>query len=267
MAEQDEQEGEVKQVAARKRMAIPKPPAGATTAVPWVIAVAGLALAGYMFMQLSALQKKLAQDNGPVPRGSPEAGAVPVTPEGEGWDIEAKDVVYDLGKFVSNTSDGRHAQLDIALIFDSEYRTGEWAAYQHQMDLYQQALDQYWKMQAGEIGPDGKPVKKGKGEGASVSGLFILAAGGEGAAAPAMPTQPPEEPVKPMTKMERKLREDSALVRDIVISQINAYAAADLISPAGREGFKKAVIDALSAKIEPHFGTIKDLLFNDFVTT
>lgn len=250
--------------------------------VPWIIALAALALCGYMFMQLSGINAKLKHDTGPLPKGSPEAQAAAAEEEQpvenvHDWIAGAKDVDYQLEPFTANTADGRVAKLSIVLRLESSYRQDEWEAYTSQMQAYEEERELYFGIMSGKIDPvTKKPVKKKKGEHAQAAGRFILAAApgavvvpasGGGEAAPAEPPQMPQEPVRPLTVMEQALKQQDSQVRDAIYTQINSHSAAELTSVEGRAAFKQAVIEAINGVIDRQYGSVKDLFFKELVTT
>jgi flagellar basal body-associated protein FliL len=241
-------------------------------AVPWVIAVAALAMCGYLFMQMNTISNKLKTDTGPQPKGVPGAQAGGEEGAGKGglsvedWTTDAATVDYDLGPFTTNTADAGHfAKMDIWAHIESYYERDVWDAYQADLIKYQDERQNYFDFKAGKVDASGKEIKKKKGDQAALNGRFILAAEG-GEKAVAAPTMP-EEPVRPLTVMEEQLKEHDAEVRDAINTQINSHTAADLTSAAGRAVFKKAVIDAISQAIDIHYGKVTDVYFKDLVTT
>jgi flagellar basal body-associated protein FliL len=277
MAEKDE----VAVEGAEKPKRVPKPKpvkassgggGGPAAVVPWIIALALLGMCIYLFMQMNALSTKLKTDAGPLPKGSPEAQAAEQKGAGgsgqsvEDWTLDAATVDYDLGPFTANTADpGHFAKMDIWAHLESYYERDVWEAYQADLDKFKTARQDYFDFKSGKVDATGKEIKKKKGEQAMLNGRLILAAeGGEKKVeAPKMP----EEPVRPLTVMEEQLKAHEAEVRDAINAQINSHSAADLTSLAGRDAFKKAVMDAINKVIDPHYGTVKDVYFKDLVTT
>ena len=269
----EHEEAEVEAAPKPKRVARPRVKTssgggGQTAVFPWIIALAALGLSGYLFLQLGALNKRLQGDTGPKPKGQTEAEGGAAQTGGAGvfdWRAEPEAVDYEMGMFTANTSDGRAAKMDLWLRIESYYVEQEWAAYVAQKETYEKALTQCFGRVAGTLDETGNPVKKKKGSQASLNGRFILAA--EGGEVKVEPLKMPEEPLRPRTVLEQELIRQQPLVKDVVIEQINTHTAAELTSAAGKTAFKKAIIDALSAAIDPHFGTIKDVFFTDLVTT
>jgi flagellar basal body-associated protein FliL len=259
----------------------PKAGGGPAAIFPWIIALAALGLSGYLFMQMNAVNAKLKGDAGPLPKGSPEAQAAQAGQEKSAenvhdWVPEPEEVDYDLEPFTANTADGKVAKMNVSLRLESSYRQDEWEAYVEQMKQFEEARQLYFGIMSGKIDPaTGKPVKKKKGEEASVNGRFMLAGGGnpqvilagEGEGKAPEPPKMPEEPVRPLTVMEQELKKQDSQIRDAVYAQINGHSAAELTSPEGREAFKKAVIDAINAVIDRQYGTVKDLFFKELITT
>jgi hypothetical protein len=270
MAERDE--AEVESAPKPKRVASPRPKAGGgggqTAVFPWIIALAALGLSGYLFLQLGALNKRLQGDTGPKPKGQTEAeGGAAEAGGGAGvfdWRAEPEAVDFEMGQFTANTSDGRAAKMDLWLRIESYYVEQEWEAYAKEKQRYEEALAQYYGRISGTLDESGKPAKK-KGSQAYVDGRFILAA--EGGEVKVEPLKMPEEPQRPLTVLEQEIVRQRPMVKDVVIEQINIHTAAELTSAEGKTAFKKAIIDALSAAIDPHFGTIKGVFFTDLVTT
>ena len=165
--------------------------------------------------------------------------------------------------------------MRISLRIESSYRQDEWEAYMAQMKAYEDDREIYYGIKSGKIDPvTKKPVKKKKGEEASLNGKFIpgsaraeVIMANEGAAKPAEPLAMPEEPVRPLTVMEQVLKKQDSQVRDAIYAQINSHSAAELTSAEGREAFKQAVIEAINTVIDRQYGTVKDLYFKELVTT
>jgi flagellar basal body-associated protein FliL len=238
--------------------------------VGWALALAALGAAGFLFTQVSALKKTVAENAGPLPRGAAEGAAEAEATEAanvDDWQEDAQQVTYELGKFTTNTADGRHAQLSIALRLESYYRQEEWDAYAGQQRAYDEQMKAYLEQQKG-LGQTEEGKGKGKeGEQARAKPAYTPAAMHSAPKEEAKPLEKPVEPERPLTRLERALMEDDAMVRDTFIKQINATASSDFISETGKAAFKQAVIDALNAELPSHAGTILDIYFKDLVTT
>lgn len=231
-----------------------------------------------------------------MPKGSP-AGQLAMQQaaaanEGtvEDWTREATKVKYKLDKpIVSKTSDGRAVKLEMAIEIESFYRQTEWEAYTYQMELYKEELQKWFDFQSGKIGPDGKPIKKKKAKAKSSEAAWpaapeppaprvtVVMAGGahapevmnvqHGGESKAPEIKEPEEPKRPMTVMEIQLAEKTEEVREAIGDTVINYSTAQLNSTAGREAFKKALIEELNTVLEPHYGTVTNVIISDLVTS
>jgi flagellar basal body-associated protein FliL len=243
-----------------------------------VVALASLGVAVFMFMQFQSVKAKLLGDTGANPPGTAAAAAdeAAAAKEGEGGDFvqavreQPEEIVYHLGEFTGNTSDGRFGKMDISILIQSYYNATDWEVYESQMEIYKEKLKFYQDFETGKIDVEGKPI----GDHAYVPSGLVLAGyaptgpihASEGKAAPEPPTMP-EEPARPLSRMERELQKQDALVRSVVIDQINTHTAAQLTSPTGKEEFKQALIKAINGAIEAHIGVVKDVYFSQLVTT
>jgi flagellar basal body-associated protein FliL len=277
--ERDEAEGQPAPKPARPKRSLPKPSGGGggstiATVLGWAIALAALAAVFMLYKQVATLKQAVAGSQGPTPRGAAaEANAAPTEPANvDDWQADAQQVTYELGKFTSNTADGRHAQMEIALLLESYYRQEEWDAYNAQMTIYEEKMKAYLDQQSG-VGAEGDKKKKKKGEeavyrpGVIVASYAPVTLAAEGEAAPVAAAEPPTKPERPLTRMEVELQKEDAKVRDIVLEQINLHTATDLTSADGREAFKKAIIDKLNLELPQHVGTVLDIYFRALVTT
>jgi len=277
--ERDDAEGQPPAKPARAKRSLPKPSSGGggssiATILGWAIALAALVAVFLLFKQVGALKQSVAEAQGPTPRGvAGGKGAATTEPANvDDWQADAQQVTYELGKFTANTADGRHAQMEIALLLESYYRQEEWDAYSAQMTQYEEKMKAYLQQQIGPVEEEGKKKKKKAAEAAYRSGVIVasyapVTLAAEGEAAPAPAAEPPTKPERPLTRMEVELQNEDAKVRDIVIKQINLHTATELTSEQGREAFKKAILDQLNTALPQHVGTVLDLFFRALVTT
>ncbi|MCC7476934.1 flagellar basal body-associated FliL family protein [bacterium] len=270
------------------------------------VAVLALAAAGFLFMQMQGMKKKLALEGGPQPRGL-EPAAEEEHSSSEDVMEETAHVTYELGKFTANTADGRHATMTIALSLESFYSSEDWATYEGMMEAYEHQLDFYNQYQRGEVDESGKPKKKGKDKGghASLPGeeegdgeadpgpATVLAAyrpggpdsGAGGAVEHSHPGVPagtipasgghgkkaeppklPEEVPLPKTIFAKQLDEKTVEVRDLVIDEINRRSAGELSSPEGKAAFKEALIEGIGTLIDAHYGKVLEVYLPEIVT-
>lgn len=252
-------------VARPAKAGLPMPLIGAA-----VIALLGLGFGGFMFMQMNALKAKLEAGPELQPRGTLPEGHGSVSEAGA--TAEAEEVLFDLGEFTGNTSDGRYVKMAISLGIESYYNSAEKAAYDHQLEVYDQQLQQFLDIQSGKLGPDGKPAKDNKHALGPASRIVALASGAQLAyasegAKEAAPVARPEKPARPHTLAEARLSEHMPEIRDLVVEQINGHSGAQLISAEGKREFKQAVIDALNELLDPRSGKVTDLFFSDLVVS
>lgn len=248
------------------------------TIIAFAVALASLGLAVFMFMQFQSMKSKLLADTGDNPPGTPAEAATAEGGEegGESTAVQAvreepENIVYHLGEFTGNTSDGRFAKMDISLQIQSYYNAEDWAVYESQMEVYREKLKFYQEYEMGKIDAEGKPI----GDHAYLPTGMVHASyrptgpvpAQHGGAPAAEPPTMPEEPARPMSRMERELQRQDAMIRTVVIEQINTHTAAQIISPSGKEEFKQALINAINKTVEAHIGVVKDVYFSQLVTT
>jgi hypothetical protein len=126
-----------------------------------VVALLALGAAGFLFMQMQGLKKKLADTAAVEPKGlQPEEEH---SAHSEAINEEPAHKTVELGKFTANTADNRHAQMTVSLRIESFYNSADWATYEGQLEAYEHALEFYNSYQRGEVDESGKPKKKGKG--------------------------------------------------------------------------------------------------------
>ncbi len=265
-----------------------------------------LAAAGFLFVQMQGLKKKVAIEGGVQPRGLEPAAEEEVS-HAEDIREEPAEVTYELGKFTANTSDGRHATMTIALSLESFYSSEDWATYEGMMEAYNHQLEFYNQYQRGEVDESGKPKKKGKEGHASMPGepgedelkvtMASFSPAPQSPAAPGaqqyltsaeMPVDPseyptgaipaghgekkaeppklPEEVPLPQTIFAKQLDEKAVEVRDMVIDEINRRTASELSSPEGKASFKEAVIAGIGELIDAHYGKVLEVYLPEIVT-
>ena len=270
--------GEVQEEQAKPKPK-PKPKAkggggGPVVIIAAVVALAALGVAVFMFLQFQSLKAKMMADTGENPPGTP-AEAQAAEGEGDGHGAgdthtvqavreEPEEIIYRLGEFTGNTSDGRFAKMDISLELVSYFNAADWEVYESQLEMYHHDLKFWQDYQNGKIDPmTGKYLKE---DHAYLPTGPIPAAHGGGA--PAFePPEKPEEPARPLSRMERELQKQDALVRSVVIDQINTHTAVQLTSPAGKDEFKQALITSINGTIPAHVGKVEDVYFSQLVTT
>ncbi len=243
---------------------------GPVVAISAVVALAALGVAVFMFLQFQSLKSKMLTDTGANPPGVPaDAQAAEGGEQGAGASDavqavreEPEEIIYHLGEFTGNTSDGKFAKMDISLQIVSYYNAEDWQVYESQFEKYKEALKFWQDFENGKVDATGKPI----GDHAALPTGPIPAAHGGGEAAAEAPAKP-EPPAKPLSRMERELQTQDALVRSVVIDQINSHTAPQLTSPAGKEEFKQALINAINKAVPQHVGTVEDVYFSQLVTT
>lgn len=252
-----ELEGGARPAKARAALPLPLIAGGA-------VALLGLGAAGFMFMQLQ--KAKSAPEEEVQPRGVGEHAEAATVGEVS----EAEEVVYELGEFTANTADGKYTKMHISLKIESYYSGLEWAAYEHQLELYEEQLKAYLESLSGAPAEEGAKGGHARALSTRLLALLTLAGSAQASAAAkeeaAAPTRP-EKPARPLTLAEQKLAEHEPEIRDLVIEQINTHTAAQLTSAEGREEFKQALIKALNELLDPRDGQVLEVYFSELVTT
>lgn len=234
-----------------------------------VIAVIGLAGSGLLFMQLNSAKQKLAE--AAVPEGLKDGAPAHDSDHGSDDSPEPSEAVYELGEFTANSADGKFVKMNLALVVKSFYPRDDWENYKIQLDKYEQQRQEYFEYQRGGSEAAGKDGHAGLPPSTYVAILLSGASPAHAAAPPKKEPEPPSmpaaPPARPLTRLESKVRENDARVRNIVITEINAHSAAELISTEGKADFKAKVMEALNSSFDRAYGEVVDIYFRDLVTT
>jgi flagellar basal body-associated protein FliL len=245
------------------------------TIIVGAVAVLAIAFGAFMFMQANAAKHKLAQAE--MPDGLKEEADPHAEQHGEeGVSADPMEAVYELGDFTANSADGKFVKMKLALVVKSFYRLDDWSNYQLEMDQYNDQRQAYYDFMKSTVEGEEKGKKKKEGGHAALppaTQVAILLSGStpvaasEGGKAPEPPALPEAPPVRPLTRLEAKFKEDDARVRNIIITEINAHSAADMISTEGKADFKKKVMDNLNSSFDRAYGEVVDIYFRELVTT
>lgn len=241
------------------------------TIVIAAVALLGLGAAGFMFMQLSAAKKQLASADMPEGLKEGEHAEEGHSDHGSDDSPEPQQVVYELGDFTANSADGKFVKMNLALVVKSFYPRDDWENYEIQLEKYEQQRQEYFEFERG--GPADPKAKDAHASLQPATYLAILLTGASPAVAsapkkePEPPTMPAAPPVRPLSRLESKIKENDAQVRNIIITEINTHTAADMISVEGKADFKKKVMDALNGSFDRAYGEVVDIYFRDLVTT
>jgi flagellar basal body-associated protein FliL len=262
--------------------------------VSLAVAVAAIGFSAFMFLQLNGLRSKLEQSGTVQVPGEEETHHAITGEDGHtsadavNFVIPAEKVQYELGEFMTNTSDNKFVKMSLIIELDSFYDKSEWEVYEAMMKKYDEGVTVYRNFQLG-VEEDAK--QKGGGHAGlppqpdqSVTadsgrrGVEIVNASGGGGyveVTPAMhgapkaapPPEMPEMPEKPRSLMVSRLMEYDSRIRDMINDEIGRTLAEDFIRPSGKNLFKDTIRLRINEIIGEQYGHVTEVLMPSVVSS
>lgn len=282
------QEGKL---AKKPKAATGKPPI--MMIVSLAVTVAAIGFGAFMFLQLNGLRSKLEESGTMLVPGEEETQHALSGEEGHtsadavNFVIPAEQVQYELGEFMTNTSDNKFVKMSLIIELDSFYDKSEWNVYEAMMEKYDEGVTLYRNFQLGveedakskgghaslPPGPD-QPVTADSGR----RGVEIVNASGgpghvevtpamHGAPKEAAPPEMPEMPEKPRSLMVSRLMEYDSRIRDMINDEIGRTLAEDFIRPSGKDLFKDTIRLRINEIIGEQYGHVTEVLMPSIVSS
>ncbi|MBN2083218.1 hypothetical protein JW859_13550 [bacterium] len=252
------------------------------TIIAAVVAVAAIIMCVLLFMQMKNMQKQLGEAGIAVPAGLGGDQAMAAEGDGAGdeghgngedpydWQSDPKQgIIYELGDFTANTSDGKYAVMTLSLELTSGITAHDRQNYQVQTDFYNMQMENYtkaleeWRKKNKISRCPVPPLRRAEDAPLVAAGMLLLQ---HGAPVETGPPEMPHPPEEPRTILEQKLDENQPRIREMIVNEINSHSAAELTSPTGKVGFKTVVVDNINGMIDRHYGTVTDLIISDIIT-